>query len=45
MDFFLDGNFTGSFSLRHLQGSADVESLYGRGEIDVKGLGVAAGFS
>ena len=45
MDLSMGGSVRGSFSVRHARGSADVESPHGGGEIEAKGLGVAAGLS
>ncbi len=45
IDFSLGGNLAGSFSLRRSQGSADVKSPYGAGDIDAKGMGGAVGLS
>ncbi len=45
LDLTLGENLTGSFSVRHVRGSADVESLYGDGEIDAKGLGAGVAAS
>ena len=45
LDVALGGNVTGSFSLRHVQGSAEVDSPHGGGEIEAEGLGAAASLS
>ena len=45
LDVALGENATGSLSLRHVQGSAEVASPYGGGEIEAEGVGVAAGLS
>ena len=45
LDVALGGNVTGSFSLRHVQGSAEVDSPHGGGEIEAGGLGAAASLS
>ena len=45
LEFSLGGTITGSFSLRHVQGSAEVDSPHGGGEIEAEGLGAAAGLS
>ncbi len=45
LEFALGGNVTGSFSLRHVQGSAEVDSPHGGGEIEAEGLGAAAGLA
>ncbi len=45
LDVALGGNVTGSFSLRHVQGSAEVDSPHDGGEIEAEGLGAAAGLA
>ena len=45
LDVALSGNVTGSFSLRHVRGSAEVVSSHGGGEIEAEGLGAAAGLA
>ena len=45
LEFALGGNVTGSLSLRHVQGAAEVDSPHGGGEIEAEGLGAAAGLA
>ena len=45
LDLALGENVTGSLSLRHVGGTAEVASPYGGGEIEARGVGVAAGLS
>ena len=43
LDVVLGKRLTGSLSVRHVQGSGDVSSPTGGGEIDARGLGAAVG--
>ena len=45
LDVALGGNVTGSFSLRHVSGTADVALPYGAGAIEAEGLGAVADLS
>lgn len=45
LDVALGANVTGSLSLRHVSGSAEVDSPWGGGEIEAEGLGAAASLS
>ena len=42
LDVALGENVTGTLSLRHVSGAAEVASSYGGGDIEAEGLGVAA---